>query len=125
MSKASNLGLLQHEDYSNTTETMTINETTMAEEIDVDELIEQRSKASLNVNPADLEAFAPALTPAKQVAPSAPKVEEPNYVTAFKYDDASMPMTAGHHTADPFAPREGKTLVWRDVNMTLVRYLSS
>lgn len=23
--------------------------------------------------------------------------------------------------ADPFAPREGKALVWKDVNMTLVR----
>jgi hypothetical protein len=22
---------------------------------------------------------------------------------------------------DPFAPREGKTLIWKDVNMTLVR----
>lgn len=27
------------------------------------------------------------------------------------------------HT-DPFAPREGKALVWRNVNMTLVRTLS-
>ena len=25
---------------------------------------------------------------------------------------------------DPFAPRDGKTLVWKDVNMTLVRGLS-
>lgn len=25
-----------------------------------------------------------------------------------------------HHSTDPFAYREGKTLVWRNVNMTLV-----
>ena len=29
-------------------------------------------------------------------------------------------MLEGH--TDPFAPREGKTLVWKNVNMTLVRW---
>ncbi|CAB9512460.1 Putative white-brown complex homolog protein 30 [Seminavis robusta] len=41
------------------------------------------------------------------------------YDSAKKSHEDDMPHTAGHHTADPFAPREGKTLVWRDVNMTL------
>lgn len=88
------------------------------EEIDVDELIEQqknhREEAENRPNPKvaedDLEA------PVR-------KVIEP--VHHHTYDAGELPTTKGHHTADPFAPREGKTLVWRDVNMTLVRSHSS
>jgi hypothetical protein len=46
---------------------------------------------------------------------------------AFDTDDEVVPKVVQHqmsmpsqHT-DPFAPREGKTLVWKDINMTLVR----
>ena len=51
------------------------------------------------------------------------------YVDVVDVDDLSMadieewksaPMTATHHSADPFARREGKTLLWKDVNMILV-----
>ena len=91
------------------------------EEIDVDELIERqknhreeaknRPAPPKSVDVDDLE------------APVTRKVVEP--VQHHTYDAGELPMTKGHHTADPFAPREGKTLVWRDVNMTLVRPHSS
>ena len=83
------------------------------EEIDVDELI-----AKIAAGDYDVEAMSRSPAPAP-VVPTAPKQAEPVY-SPHKHDD-NLPVTAGHHTADPFAPREGKTLVWRNVNMTLVR----
>ena len=103
--------------------TETMSEPTATDEIDVDQMIEnrmrQRERGDVE-DPSPSPSPAPAPAPIKLYYPKA--VEEP---AASKYDDGDMPHTAGHHTADPFAPREGKTLVWRDVNMTLVRYSAS
>jgi len=46
--------------------------------------------------------------------------EDLSKVKSFHEGDGYLPTTKGHHTADPFAPRDGKTLVWKNVNMTLV-----
>jgi len=90
------------------------------DEIDVDALIEHRND--------------PDWAPAKKTPPAPAFAETTqtysninNYTNGVSvpppihtYEEGELPMTKGHHTADPFAPREGKTLVWRDVNMTLV-----
>ena len=111
--------------FTTVTETANTNTNTniMSEEIDIDEWIAQRHQgkdvdADLEVDvDDDIEAFSD--SPPTPASYSTTKKVESSAYAAPKYDD--MPMTAGHHTADPFAPREGKTLVWRDVNMTLVR----
>jgi hypothetical protein len=36
-------------------------------------------------------------------------------------DDMNRQGSALDRHDDPFEPREGKTLIWKDVNMTLVR----
>ena len=95
----------------------------MNEEIDVDELIadQKRHREEAEARPGvvdvdDLEAA----SAVKVVSSSSSPAPSPTLHTTT-YDADELPVTKGHHTADPFAPREGKTLVWRDVNMTLVR----
>ena len=78
--------------------------------VDVDELMEAMEAEAKRRSLKDIEA-------PKHVA-----VATHNSAYESKpYAAGDLPHTQGHHTADPFAPREGKTLVWRDVNMTLVR----
>jgi hypothetical protein len=49
----------------------------------------------------------------------------------YDTDEEAEPVVLQHEMSmpslftDPFAPREGKTLVWKDVNMTLVRNVGS
>lgn len=93
-----------------TTTMVTTNTESVSDEIDVDELIEQKHRPYDPENPP-----APATSSYNGVSKSV-DVEKGGQK---KWDD-DMPMGPGHHSADPFAPREGKTLIWRDVNMTLV-----
>lgn len=81
------------------------------DEIDVDELIEQKHRSFYDPEKA------PAPSTSSYTAVSKSVDVEKGYQK--KLDD-DMPIGPGHHSANPFAPREGKTLIWRDVNMTLV-----
>lgn len=101
---------------------------TYANEIDVDELIDRQHEArthptttttthtTTTTTAADVEnpsiiTDAPVRNNDQEIVSAAPE--------KHTYGEGELPITKGHHTADPFAPREGKTLVWRDVNMTL------
>ena len=66
-------------------------------------------------NPDDYMDGSPPSPPAKKepVKTAMPPKEETTKVLD------RMESTLDHHT-DPFAPREGKTLTWKNVNMTLV-----
>ena len=46
---------------------------------------------------------------------------QPDDTAVIKPPEVSKQMSTLDVSADPFAPREGKTLTWRNVNMTLVR----
>jgi hypothetical protein len=98
--------------------------------VDVDDLMEAMAAETKRRSLKDLEEpEAPDYEPNKSEAPvyktsksvPAATAQTAELYDSKTYDDKDFPHTQGHHTANPFAPREGKTLVWRDVNMTLVR----
>lgn len=61
----------------------------------------------------------PSPTPAKQATFVVPHGSPSPEEKREKILDHQMSMPSHHH--DPFSIRRGKTLVWKDVNMTLVR----
>jgi hypothetical protein len=88
-------------------------------EIDVDQLIEERKNGTYK-DPEDQLSPAPAPLLSNNGVNKIPGTEKQPEQHQW---DNDLPVGPGHHSADPFAPREGKTLVWKDVNMTLVCYL--
>jgi len=98
----------------------TSNAQTTFKEIDVDELIEKnqhRTTSEEDVTNTNTSDSSSDLDKATQVENDKKKKKN--------LDDIDMPKRPGHHSTDPFAPREGKTLVWKDVNMTLVSCVKS
>jgi hypothetical protein len=110
----------------NTIITMVSSPTDLVGEVDVDALIEQR-RLSLTQDVEAQNTAAPSPPPMavhkeiSQSQNSLPTATAQVIQSEHVYDE-EMPMTPGHHHADPFAPREGKTLLWKDVNMTLVSF---
>ena len=103
-------------------DTMTTVNSNIQDIIDVDELIEsQRGERSRGAATNDVES--PPVPKQEEVKAVPPSWESVPKTPIHEYAEGDLPMTKGHHTADPFAPREGKTLVWRDVNMTLVCFV--
>ena len=90
----------------------------VSQEIDVDELIEKRK---LNPNEPEITNTTTSVNSDVAPASNSKKVVDLDRQPTKDWDD-DMPLGPGHHSADPFAPREGKTLVWKNVNMTLVRF---
>ena len=84
-------------------------------EIDVDDVIEQLRNGKVPETQAATHSNTGVNDMVKKYVDN-----DENPPPQHQWDD-DMPMGPGHHSADPFAPREGKTLVWKDVNMTLVR----
>jgi hypothetical protein len=86
--------------------------------VDVDDLMEAMEAEAKRRSLKDLEA--PGNETSLNPAPEA-TARVADLYDSKPYEGDDYPHTQGHHTANPFAPREGKTLLWRDVNMTLVR----
>jgi hypothetical protein len=87
--------------------------------VDVDDLMEAMEAEAKRRSLKDLEAPGNETSVIKP-APAA-RAQAADLYDSKPYEDDEFPHTQRHHTANPFAPREGKTLLWRDVNMTLVR----